>query len=283
MSELVQIRQRIKAIETIQKITHAMRLIAMSAHSRLKKREVGLSEYIESLNALFYKVYSLNPGWNNSRIQPLLTHTKMLVILVGSQKGLCGNFNTQLFAYFTQYMARHPESTFDITIIGKKTADIFKHQYPLLHIKAEYTIFNPHTIFSLAQEISDSIIHAHEPYTSVLLFSNELKGFFVQRPQTSQLIPFMPLSTQTHADIKEGYLYQQPPLELLDTLAYQCLESRIQYLLFMSLHAEQAARFLSMDGATRNALTLLETNKLLYNKLRQAKITKELTELTASF
>lgn len=283
MSELVQIRQRIKAIETIQKITHAMRLIAMSAHSRLKKKEAGLAQYTAAINALFHTMRTTNPTWTNTRLQPLPScQTNILVIIVGSQKGLCGNFNTQLLTFFTHHMARHPESTFDIVTVGKKTSDLLHRQYPKLSVKTEYTVFNLREIFSIAQALTHMITQAQEPYTSVLLFSNELKGFFIQKPTVCQLIPFIPSTGHTRS-MTENYLYQQDPHQLIDLLAYQSLESRIQELLFTSLHAEQAARFISMDGATRNALTLLETNKLLYNKLRQAKITKELTELTASY
>jgi len=80
----------------------------------------------------------------------------------------------------------------------------------------------------------------------------------------------------------EGYYWEQEPAEVLNSLVITYLEARIEQLLFQSLLAEHAARFVSMDSSTRNAKNLLDATKLQYNKLRQAKITKELTELTGS-
>jgi F-type H+-transporting ATPase subunit gamma len=81
----------------------------------------------------------------------------------------------------------------------------------------------------------------------------------------------------------EQYTWEQNPSDILDDLALQYLTATMYRLLFQSLLAEQAARFISMDNATRNAKQLLEDTQLQYNKLRQAKITRELTELSASF
>ena len=79
------------------------------------------------------------------------------------------------------------------------------------------------------------------------------------------------------------YIWEQNPEELLTMITQQCVQATVHTLLFHSLLSEQAARFLSMDSSTRSAEGLLEQNKLQYNKLRQAKITKELTELTGGF
>jgi F-type H+-transporting ATPase subunit gamma len=281
MSELVQMRQRIKAIETIQKITHAMRLIAMSAHSRLKRKEADLKHYIDTINILFSKVYKLQQDWHNPIMKPKSNHTKILVILVGSQKGLCGTFNTNLFTYFTQQMARHAESTFDSIAIGKKAIDFLNRNHTHIQVISAYNNFSIRTIFTISQTIADLIIHAPTPYSSVIMFSNDLKSFFIQKPIRTNLIPLVAATSDVLAPT-EGYLWEQEPTVVLDTLAHHYLEAHIQHLLFTSLYAEQAARFLSMDNATRNAVSLLENSKILYNKLRQAKITKELTELTGS-
>jgi|SRR5579863_3063121 len=281
MSELVQMRQRIKAIETIQKITHAMRLIAMSAHSRLKRKETGFTHYIQTLNLLFSRMYTQQPDWHNSVMNPKNNHGKILVILVGSQKGLCGTFNTSLFAHFTHQMARHAESTFDSIAIGKKAIDFLNRNHPHMQVIHTYSNFNIRTIFTIAQTIADLITHAPTPYSSVIMFSNELKSFFIQKPIRTVLIPLATTSSEVQAPV-EGYIWEHEPHLVLDTLAHHYLEAHIQHLLFNSLYAEQAARFLSMDNATRNAVSLLENSKMMYNKLRQAKITKELTELTGS-
>ena len=98
MSKLVHLRQRIKVIGTIQKITQAMRLISMSIHTRLKRKENAITQYIHTLNNLFAQLQLYAPEWTHPIIHPPKNgEKKTLVIIVGSQKGLCGSFNINLF------------------------------------------------------------------------------------------------------------------------------------------------------------------------------------------
>jgi F-type H+-transporting ATPase subunit gamma len=142
---------------------------------------------------------------------------------------------------------------------------------------------NAKTISSIAHDILELLIKNEPKFTQVSVFSNKLKTFFIQKPHETKLIPFSH-EGEHHATASnnQDYYWEQSPNELLDTLTYQTLEIHLHYLLFQSLLAEHAARFISMDNATRNAQTLLEDTQLQYNKLRQAKITKELTELVST-
>ena len=104
MAQLIQMRQRIKAIETIKKITHAMRLISMSMHSRLRAKAPTLAEYQKEVTTMFQKVKLAAPQWKNSVMFPeAASESNPLIVLVASQKGLCGNFNSALFRAFTQW------------------------------------------------------------------------------------------------------------------------------------------------------------------------------------
>ena len=118
----------------------------------------------------------------------------------------------------------------------------------------------------------------------MVVISSIMKNFFVQKPHASSLIPFVQQATSgtTHSTLEE-YMWEQNPDDIIELLAQQYIDANLQYLLFQSLMAEHAARFISMDSSTRNAQNLLDTTKLDYNKLRQAKITKELNELSGSF
>ncbi len=284
MAQLIQLRQRIKAIETIKKITHAMRLISMSNHSRLKSKQEPLQFYTDALRNLFYTIKAQNPTWHNPVLYPASTEPKPLTIVVGSQKGLCGNFNASVFKLFESYIKSNHLTNNHYIIIGKK-ADDYLHD----HIKKfpgiivnHYDEFSGETLFSIAQAIAQEILLFNKDYTQVTFISNKSKSFFSQKPQAFKLIPFSPSEESAKESKTEDYVWEQSPLDLLDSLAHQYIEAAIQTLLFQSLLAEQAARFLSMDTSTRNAQTLLEVTELQYNKLRQSKITKELTELTGS-
>ncbi|HEV2601732.1 MAG TPA: FoF1 ATP synthase subunit gamma [Candidatus Babeliales bacterium] len=280
MAQLIQMRQRIHAIETIKKITYAMRLISMSTHSQLKNKEKPLTFYTNALNQLFVAIKDQASTWHN----PLMHTTeaikqKTLVIIVGSQKGLCGNFNTALLKFFhTAHPSPQTEHNAYIAI-GKKMIELLASHdsTPLLLSFPEFSTVN---ITALATRLINHIIT--EQYTQVTIISNRPRSFFLQKPEQFQLVPFTIPPSTTNTPSFTQYSWEQKPEVLLDIVLHQYIEATIYEVLFQSLVAEQAARFLSMDGSTRNANGLLETAKLQYNKFRQAKITRELTELTSS-
>src|SRR5438477_12588314 len=103
MSQLIQMRNRIKTIETIKKITHAMRLISMSAHAHMKVQQEPLGFYLKTLSSLIAKVYQTAPRWKHERLMPKQKIKNSLTIFIGSQKGLCGNFNTQLIKVLNEH------------------------------------------------------------------------------------------------------------------------------------------------------------------------------------
>ncbi|MDR3550918.1 MAG: F0F1 ATP synthase subunit gamma [Candidatus Babeliales bacterium] len=289
MVQLIQLRNRIKAIETIKKITHAMRLISMSSHSRLKHKEEPLHNYKNTVSSLFNTLQKLTPEWENSILAPQSEEKNQLIILIGSSKGLCGSFNTTLFHHFKFYAHQHNLILNDahIVTIGKRA-----HNYITEHaIGATETSLEEltsKTLTPLAHKLADIIVNAPKPFTSVLVFSNFLKSFFTQKPETTILIPFeinmqLPQASHGNAQDLEEYRWEQKPEEILDILVKQCVDANVQHILFQSLIAEHAARFLSMDNSTRNAQNLLDRTKLDYNKLRQTKITKELSELIGSY
>lgn len=282
MAELMQIRQRINAIATIKKITHAMRLISMSSHTRLKTQEQSLTTYTKAIATLFNKAKSQISDWHNPVLQPLETEQKShLVILVGSDKGLCGNFNTTLFYFFEEYLPSYNLENTIFIAIGKKAIDYLEQKKKIIP-SLVYRQFTANSLPTITQALIDHISLKPTPYTSVTIFSNVLKSFFQQKPERTQLIPFQAPESSTQDTQTTDFYFEQPGIEVINFLAEQVIKGTLEYLLFQSLISEQAARFISMDSSTRNADRLLEQTKLLYNKLRQATITKELAELTGN-
>lgn len=281
MSQLIYMRQRIKAIETIKKITHAMRLISMSTHSRLRQRKTDLERYKKAFQTMWNRINSTgNIGQYKSDKSEL--SERNLIILVGSQKGLIGTFNTMLFKFF-EIESKSLTDTADLITVGKHATDYFKRQEKA--VLASYDNFNLTTFVTIAYSITHIILKASKKYKSVILFSNYPKSFFVQQPKKSFIIqeqlPEQKIKEEQEHPVE--YILEQSPEELSGIIEEFMLAVTIQELLFESLLAEQAARFLSMDTATRNADNLLNTMKLEYNKIRQASITRELTELSSSF
>jgi F-type H+-transporting ATPase subunit gamma len=283
MSKLIQMRNRIKTITTIRKITDVMRIISMSAHSRLKTKQEPLSNYLNELKSLFTKVQLATPSWTNERLMPRGEDNNPLIVVIGSQKGLCGGFNTQISKMIQSYIAQNPSKNFHFTAVGKKPIDYLINNYPDKLISSFPTL-TARNFLTISQELTDMIMTATPAYTSVTIISNVFKNFFVQKATVTNLIPFDPtaISTQVTPPTQE-YIWDEAPHTILDALTMQYVEAQVQHLIFQSLLSEHAARFISMDNSTRNAHNLLNTTKLEYNKVRQAKITTEITELAGNF
>lgn len=319
MSKLISMRQRIKAIETIKKVTHTMQLISMSTHTKLKKKQGHLSQYVEAIKQTYKQILTryLNTNYsNNNQLNNHYSKIKeknqpeqiILLIVIGSQKGLCGNFNSMLFNHINadSYLAAHHEKISCITV-GQKAINEIKTKTALKPILT-YDQLTYNTFSTITEHIIEHINSKIPAYTDILVWSNQPKTFFIQKPHATFLLSaghiaqtieanFPATNTDTHrgphreAGVKnqgkksgkEDYTTEHPTAEIIDSLKKQLCEAQLEVLLFESLLAEQAARFVSMDNATRNAKNMLDDLTLQFNKIRQAKITKELTELIGSF
>ncbi len=290
MSQLIQLRRQIKSIETTKKITYAMRLISMSLYGKLEKQGHPLAHYRKVLTQLFNEVTDANVGWDNPILFPKEEGDKRpLIIIVASTKGLCGSFNSNLFRHIKREMHLEKEQTPTFVTIGSKARNIVRDE-GLGTAAEQFNNFNSSNFLHIADEITKIITEAKEPFSSVIFYSNFFLSFFLQKPDATQLIPFNPevatpqdQEAQSSKDIVSELIWEQDPHVVLDYLSLRYLRGSICHLLFQSLLAEQASRFVAMDNATGNADKFLERLTIKYNKARQSMITKELSELTASY
>jgi F-type H+-transporting ATPase subunit gamma len=279
MSQLIRLRQRLKAIETIKKITSAMRIISRSLHTRMNKQKGNLQDYQEQIKHLFEKLHQFNPDWKSDFFFPSdKKYSKKLYIIIGSQKGLCGSYNTELTYWLKQNKELLAQRNTDIAVVGKRTFDAVSDCN--LKIIKELKELKTKSLESLTHDILELIKFAKPVYTEIILVSSLPENFFTHRLQKQVLLPF---KDQTPIKNDDDYLWQHEPDLILDQLADMYLKSLIYNSLFFSLLGEQAARFIAMDNATRNANSFIDSMQLQYNKMRQAKITRELTELSANF
>jgi F-type H+-transporting ATPase subunit gamma len=302
MSQIIEMRSRIKTVDTIQKITHAMQLVAMSTHLRLRDKRLNIEEYHAAVSSLFLKMHRALPQWSHPALYPSATlEPHPLVIIVGSNKGLCGTFNTSLMYWATTYLSKQEWKHASMIVIGKKMNDyvssLLKAVPFTTTIIQKWDELSADTIAGIVAAVTGKLEIPH--YTEVVVLSTTPGGFFSQQQIATSLIPFhqAPLWQEkviTPADqqlsvfdgtpkINEPLAWDSDPAQLLTDTAYLYIRATFHMLLLQSLLAEQAARFVSMDTATRNAKNLQETMTLQFNKLRQWKITKELTELSSSF
>ena len=284
MSRLIALRHRIKTATTIQKTTHAMQLTSMSAHARLNKKKDFLKIYKQSIETIMQRI-GLKP--NKANLQETPTGRE-LIIIVGSQKGLCGAFNSRIMHLFekkygeTHGTAKIPASA-TLICIGKKIAEHLDRLK--LMPKHSYPTFTATNFVDIAHELEQIIFSAtnkpSEPYRTITIYSNYPHTFFIQKVTITNLQRnlLQAAALQENSSEKDPYTYEQPLPELQEKLQRTYFKACLEEILFNSLLAEQAARFIAMDSATRNAETMLTDMQRDYNKLRQASITRELTDL----
>lgn len=278
MSQLIQLKQRIKAIKVIKKITHAMRLISMSCRVKMIKHSTNLQIFRDEITPLLCSLHSLHPNTYENQ-----TSAKDLWILVSSEKGLCGNFNNIIFNYFQAEYKTIDPTKLNIIAIGKQANDYLAKQG--IKMIAYYDKLSSNKVEETANLVYEFLLKYKNLYKTVTCFYNHPKTFFIQEPYKYNILPVL---SENNCSINspinlEDYYWPQPPAEVLECIFQSFLKLNILYILSQSIIAEQSARFLSMDSSTRNAENLLKKMNLEYNKIRQAKITRELTELISSF
>jgi F-type H+-transporting ATPase subunit gamma len=276
MANLMTMRHRIKAVQTIKKITHAMRLISMSTHARMKHLETPVKTYQAHLNEMLNTALGMHSDYRHPLLQPSIPKDEHpLIIVISSQKGLCGSFNAGIF----QLCNLAPQlNNAEFITVGKYATQFIQRTHASAIISSYHAV-GLHNFHDIALNIASTITQAKKPFGSITIYSNNAKSFFVQKPTATVVVP-----ATMHAATQEiEFYWEQQPEEVLTFLSEQYLRVQIQQALFQSLLAEHAARFVSMDSSTRNAQEILETMQIAYNKARQAKITRELTELSAFF
>ena len=189
-------------------------------------------------------------------------------------------YNTNLFYWIEKNAEMLQAPTSHILTVGKRICEqLAKHDLKEMKQLEELKLSS---IEEITHELLEHITQAEPRYSKVVLVNNYAHTFFIRRSKETTLIP---LSLEKPMDPEEesDYLWLNDKQKIVDKIAYMYLETTIRTLLFEALAGEQAARFIAMDNATRNANNFLDLMQLQYNKLRQAKITKELTELAANF
>ena len=277
MSQLIHLKQRIKSITVIKKITHAMRLISMSSHSKLKKHVESLHAYKQHLLPILCALeQSTQPEESIST-----KSKKTAYIIIGSEKGLCGNFNNLLFTYIEKTLSPSKLSPATVITVGKRATEFMRKKD--LKLYKMYNKFTQSKIESIAEHLYQDVLNLKKDHQEIICLFNFPRTFFLQEPLQEIVFPVTNYECSTTITNLDEYHWPQDSKEVSQAIFNNLIKIHILRLLSQSMMAEQSARFISMDSSTQNAENLLKSMQLLYNKLRQAKITKELAELSSSF
>jgi F-type H+-transporting ATPase subunit gamma len=279
MSTLRDIKRRIQSVKNTQQITKAMKMVAAS---RLRKaQDAILASRPYALKML--EVLSSLALRTNPHAHPLLQvrePRKVDLVVVTSDRGLCGAFNANIIRRAEAFMNEHPDWEFSLHIIGKKANDYFKRRdYNIRKVSLNILsdISFPHAA-AMGGDVVESYLA--EEYDQVFMVYNEFKSAIQQRVIVEQLLPIKPM------DISEDYypveyVFEPSEDKLLEELLPRHINIQIYRVMLESAASEHGARMTAMEAATNNATEMIEKLTLLYNRSRQAAITKELIEVVS--
>jgi F-type H+-transporting ATPase subunit gamma len=280
MASLREIRTKIKSVKSTQQITKAMKMVAAARLRRAQARILAARPFAQKMEELMTHLL-IKIG--NEEKHPLFYHRqgeRRALLLVTSDKGLCGAFNTNLIREATKYLAKYGSQNVDLFVVGRKGRDFFRRLGKTID-KEYLNIFNVLN-FAHAELVLNDLLEGYrtKPWVAVDLLYNEFKSVIQQKLIIKTLLPLSPLE---HAQTEQfpDFIYEPAKEVLVEALISRYLKSQVFRVLLESSAAELGARMASMDNATRNAKDLMESLTLTMNRTRQASITKEILEVVS--
>ena len=279
MAAAKEIRTKIASVKNTQKITKAMEMVAASKMRKAQDRMAAARPYADKMRNVVAHIAHANAEYRH----PFLTErsvSRVGVIMVSTDRGLCGGLNGNLFRQsLRQFQAWEEEGKeIDLGIIGNKGVGFFSRIGGNIVGQATQLGDAPgldHLIGTI--KIMLDAYH-EEKVDRVYLVFNEFVNRMTQSPKFEQLLPLVPAETEdfTH---HWDYIYEPEAPEVMDQLLSRYIESLVYQGVVENIACEQAARMVAMKAASDNAGKLIDELQLIYNKARQAAITQELSEI----
>jgi F-type H+-transporting ATPase subunit gamma len=285
MPNLKDLKTRINSVSSTQKITSAMKMVAAAKLRRAQEAAESGRPYAARMRSV---IASLAAKADKASASPLLvgredvkTH---LLVIISADKGLCGGFNGSVARLAHQQMTRlqGEGKKVQVYVVGRKAADNLGSEIADKTFARIEGVQGGVIQYASAADISAKIIAGFEEgsFDSVSMIYNQFVNAITQKVTHSSLIPAEVDASDDASDAQASfYDYEPEEAEILGALLPQNLSTQIFSALLESSAAELAARMTAMDNATRNAGDMIDRLTLVYNRTRQANITKELIEI----
>ena len=282
MASLKEVKVRITSVISTQQITKAMKMVAAAKLRKSQDRIFQMRPYAQKLAGVLQNLSSAGsdgPNWYSA----VREEKKILIIVITSDRGLCGSFNSTVIkaalkTIAENYAAQQSRGNVTILPIGKKGLEFFgKRNMPLI---AKFSTVFQNLTFANVGAAADQVMEAYQKgeYDKVEIVYNEFKNVATQILRVEQFLPILPSTEQA---TETDYLYQPDREEIITGIIPKSLRTQLYKAVLDSNAAENGARMTAMDKATENAGELLKDLKLTYNRTRQAAITKEILEIVA--
>jgi F-type H+-transporting ATPase subunit gamma len=280
MPSLIDIRRRIRSVRNTQQITKAMKMVSAAKLRRAQDRVIASRPYAAVLHDMLSSAAAAARNVEQVKDHPLLAareERRIQLVLLTSDRGLAGAFNTNLLKGAQKFLADHAGRQVEIEALGRKGRDFFRRRNAKL--SGDYTGLFQQPLFADIQPVARKLIGRYEnaEIDSIYLLFNEFKSVLSQKLTVTRILPF---EFSAGGDGND-YIFEQPPEELFGFLLPRYLEVRIYQAVLESAAAEHAARMTAMDAASSNAAEVIEKLTLYMNRVRQASITKEIIEIVS--
>jgi len=289
MAGLKEVRVRIASVESTKQITNAMKMVSASKLRRAQNAILKLRPYEAKMREILNHIQSKVEDLPQTDFAQKREINKVLIVVVSSNKGLCGNFNSTvikeaLLSINNTYKTINQSGNLDIITIGRKGTDFFRKRkynviadYDSIFQSLDYKNTEP-----IAQMMMDKF--TNKDYDVIYLIYNRFKNASSQLMSNEIFLPIV--NDDSKEKLKKSksnvdYLYEPDKIQIISELIPKILKLRFHRALLDSNAAEHGARMTAMHKATDNATELIKSLKLYYNKVRQATITKEILEIVS--
>lgn len=293
MANLKEVRTRIESVNSTKQITSAMKMVAASKLRKSQNAIMALRPYAEKFSEILERSMTnnqqsmVNSQWLTANGQQS-TVSRLLIIPLSSNKGLCGVFNANVIRATInlikdEYQTELDNNQLDILCIGSKVEESLKFKkYPII---GNENVLLDNLTYENAAAFAEKLMKDFEDkkYDKIVFVYNQFKNAATQILVTEQFLPIVnnQQSTINSQQSEIDYIYQPNKEELLNNMIPKSLKLQVYRILLDSFASEQGARMISMTQATDNATELLKELNLSYNKARQSAITNELVEIVS--
>lgn len=282
MANIKELKKKIKSTKGTFKITKAMKLVSASKLNKAQVRILGLRPYSTELEETVRTVSALATNYTNDYFTPR-ENNKSVVLVISSDKGLCGGYNSMLAKTVRRFTAEHKDEDLKFFYIGKKVRDLIQKE---VNSGKTFTFAKADPTYEEVRKVADElgamfvtgevgkVYVAYNSFISAIAFDSKVR----------QLLP-MQVNAESKEAIKAKYpydfKYEPSAAQILDTLVPEVYLTTVYTCVLDAIASEHGSRMNAMENASKNSKEVIKKLSLKMNKMRQAKITTELIEVVS--
>jgi F-type H+-transporting ATPase subunit gamma len=278
-----EIRRRIRSVRNTAQITRAMEMVAAARMRRAQERVRAARPYAEAIRAMIAGLSALGTAVDINEF-PLLQQRpvkRVQVILITADRGLAGALNSNVIRRTVRFIANEAGYPVEMVAVGRKGRDFFSRQGQQL--TAEFTHLGPSPALDAVRPVINIAIadFIEGRVDAVYVIYTRFVNTLVQQPEVRQILPIQPPEHATAEERVRDFIFEPSPEAVLQALLPRYVETQVYEAVLEAIASEESARMVAMRNATDNARELIDDLTLTLNKVRQAQITREVSEIAA--